>query len=63
MLNKKTTSNAQNAGITTSTAYLVDLPVNENLFNEHIASATAKEKVEIQQIKISYPKNGLYGLL
>lgn len=62
MLNTTISTDLQKV-VTSSSNQLVDLPVKENTFNENKVIKAQPEQVGIQQMKISYPKNGLYGLL
>ncbi|RZL38288.1 MAG: hypothetical protein EOO96_03225 [Pedobacter sp.] len=63
MLNKKLASESSNVNGAILTSLLVDKPTDKNVFNEDKLLNVQANKGEIQHIKISYPKNGLYGLL
>lgn len=63
MLNKKIATESSNVNGAILTSLLVDTATDNNIFNEDNISNVKADKGEIQHIKISYPKNGLYGLL
>jgi len=48
--------------VITASDHLIDLPAHHNVFPEDLMAAN-KKQAKIKNLKVLYPKNGLYGLL